>query len=138
MIQTSLAFERYGLKAEIEALAKTNAFIEEFVVIGDKRNYLTALVTLQREKIEEYAKTNGIRFENYEELVTREPVRHLVQLAVDEMNEKLAKYETIKKFTIVPHPFSIEGGELTPSQKVKRGFVSRKYKQALDALYAEA
>jgi long-chain acyl-CoA synthetase len=107
------------------------------VVHGDRRNYLTALVTLNRDEVIKYATENQILFSEYAELIKKPKINARVQRAVDEMNRRLASFETIKKFIIVPEDFTIEGGELTPSLKVRRKQIARKYRSELDSLYAE-
>jgi long-chain acyl-CoA synthetase len=121
---------------KIESLAKADKLITQFVVHGDRRNYLTALVTLDREKAIRYANENRILFSEYSELIRHPKILSLVQKLIDSVNQDLASFETIKKFIILPNEFSIETGELTPSLKVKRGFVSDRYQGILDQMYA--
>ncbi len=83
-----------------------------------------------------YATTQQILFSEFSELVRHPKIRALVQKTVDELNSELASFETIKKFMILPHDFTIETGELTPSLKVKRSYINRKYKYELDSMYA--
>lgn len=121
---------------KIENVAKMKKYIGQFVVHGDRRNYLTALVVLDRESVTHYAMTHQILFSEFSELVRHPKIRALVQKIVDELNSELAGFETIKKFMILPHDFTIETGELTPSLKVKRSFINQKYKYELDSMYA--
>ncbi len=121
---------------KIESLAKTHKLISQFVVHGDQRNYLTALVTLDRERIIGYANEKGILFSEYSELIRHPKILALVQSLIDEVNKNLASFETIKKFVILPNEFTVETGELTPSLKVKRRVVNDRYQQMLDQLYA--
>lgn len=120
---------------KIERLAKANSLITEFVVHGNDRAYLTALATLNQPMVEKFAHDNQILFSAYEELVKNPKVLALVQNAVDELNQGLASYETIKKFVILPFELSIEKGELTPSLKVRRKFINTQYKEVLDSMY---
>jgi len=120
---------------KIENLARLDPFITQFVVHGDKRNFLSALVTLDRESVIRYASENQILFSGYHELIKHAKIIHIVQKTIDGVNEKLASFETIKKFVIVPDEFSIESGELTPSLKVKRAVIAKRYKSELDHLY---
>jgi long-chain acyl-CoA synthetase len=122
---------------KIENLAKTQPFISQFVVHGDRRHFLTALVTLDREQLIRYASENQILFSEYGELVKQPKILALVQRIIEEVNKQLASYETIKRFVILPTEFSIESGELTPSLKVRRSFINRKYREQLDSMYAE-
>lgn len=120
---------------KIENLAKTNKFVTQFVVFGDRRNYLTALVCLDKEEAIKYAKEHYILFSEYTELVKNPKIQALVQKIVDELNSHLASFESIKRFKILPNEFSIETGEITPSLKIRRKFTAEKYRGELDALY---
>jgi long-chain acyl-CoA synthetase len=108
------------------------------VVVGNNRNFCTALITLDPDAIEKWAKEAGLENPSYADLAKHDRVRTMVQEAVDATNADLARYETIKKFTILETDFSIEGGELTPSMKVKRKAVEHKYEATIDALYEGA
>lgn len=120
---------------KIENLAKSLKYISQFLVHGDRRNYLTALITLDREAILHYANENQILYSEYAELIKHPKITTLIQKRVDELNSHLASYETIKKFILLPQDFSIEAGEITPSLKLKRGVINRKYKAELDSMY---
>ncbi|MGE0616397.1 MAG: long-chain fatty acid--CoA ligase [Bacteriovoracia bacterium] len=121
---------------KIENIAKTHKIINQFVVYGDKRNYLTALVTLERDEIIKYAHEHHILFTDYSDLIRHEKIQALVQRIVDEVNDQLASYESIKKFTILPREFTVESGEITPSLKVKRKEITQKYAAELNNMYA--
>ena len=121
----------------IEKFLKTVPFISQVVVHGDRRKYLSALVTLNHEPIEEYARSTGIDFGSFHELAKHPKVFNMVKRAIDEKNKKMASFETIKRFAILENDFSQESGELTPTLKVKRKFVSEKYRDVLDKLYQE-
>ncbi len=123
---------------KIENLAKTYKYISQFVVYGDQRNYLTALITLDKEEVIKYAKENHILFSEYSELVKHAKIQEIVQSAINDVNKNLASYETIKKFKILPNEFTIESGELTPSMKIRRRYCNEKYKSELDAMYGGA
>jgi long-chain acyl-CoA synthetase len=120
---------------KIENLAKSQPFINQFVVHGDRRNYLVALVTLDRDAVMQWAKDNQVLFSKYEELVRSPKVQALVQKSIDQLNSGLASFETIKKFMILPQEFTVESGEMTPSLKVKRKLINQRYARELDGLY---
>ena len=105
------------------------------MVHGDRRKYLSALVTLNQAPVEDYARKEGIPFENFRELIRHPKVFALIRQAIEEKNRGLASFETIKRFAILDDDFTQETGELTPTLKVKRKFVSEKYKDVLDQLY---
>ncbi|MEZ4405576.1 MAG: AMP-binding protein [Polyangiales bacterium] len=121
----------------IEEALKSHDLIGEAVLIGDRRPYLVALITLSPEGVERFARERGL---DPAELSARAhldgKVRDAVSAIVDEVNSKLARVETIKRFAVLPRAFSIDGGELTPTMKVKRAAVNRLWADEIDALYA--
>jgi long-chain acyl-CoA synthetase len=121
--------------ANLENGLKQNQYISQAVVYGDRRPYLTALVTLDPEEIATYAEDHDLGTSDAAELSKRDEIRSLVQKALDEVNFKVARVEQVKKFTILPHDLTQESGELTPTLKVKRNIVYSKYASEFDALY---
>jgi long-chain acyl-CoA synthetase len=119
----------------IENLMKQSAWVSQAMVYGDKRPYLVALVTLNVETVIRFAREKGIDGEPGA-LVEHTEVRAEVQRAMDDVNSRLSSFETVKKFAILERDFTIEGGELTPTLKVKRKVVSDRYKKLLEDLYA--
>jgi long-chain acyl-CoA synthetase len=110
----------------------------QFVVHGDGRNYCTALVTLDPEGLALWARTNGLAGTDPAELSRLPEVRAVVAAAVKELNDTLARWETIKDFRILDHDLTVEAGELTPSMKLKRRVVEVRYADVLDSMYATA
>lgn len=121
----------------IENHIKTNKYISQVVVCGDKKPYLTALITLNEKEIIDYAKERKIKYNNFLELVNTKEIKELVEKVIDEKNKSLAKFETIKKFRVLPQDFSQETGEMTPTMKVKRKFIFEKYKNIIEEMYRE-
>lgn len=121
---------------KIENLARAQKYISQFFVHGDRRNYLTALVTLDRDQLIKYANEHSILFSDYSELIKHPKIEGLVQRQIDDLNGQLAGYESIRKFMILPQDFSIETGELTPSLKIKRTMINQRYHNELDSMYA--
>jgi long-chain acyl-CoA synthetase len=122
---------------KIENHAKSERLFTQFFVHGDRRNYLTALVTLDREQVLRYAQENQILFSEYAELIKNPRIISLVQRLIDHLNADLASYETVRRFVILPEEFSVQSGELTPSLKVRRAWVNQRYQSELDSMYAE-
>ncbi len=120
----------------IETAFNTDPYIERVILIGDNRNYLTALVSPNFEILNHWAKEKGLSFKSDQELVGLPEVKALIQQRVDMVNADLARFETIKKFTLVDHEFSEDNGVLTPSQKVKRRIVNKEYKELIENMYA--
>jgi long-chain acyl-CoA synthetase len=118
----------------IEAALKNHPLVSEAVVIGDRRKYLTVLVTLDPEAATAFAKDKGLPTERLHELPA---VRDEIERAIEEVNRDLARVETVKKFTILERAFGVDSGELTPTLKVKRKVVGEKYSAQIEAMYAE-
>ena len=121
----------------IENSLKTVPVISQAVIIGDRRKYLSALLTLNKEALEDWAKKTGIQVPSYEELIKHPTTHQWIHQILDEKNKVMASYESIKRFAILPDDFSQETGELTPTLKVKRKFVNEKYKDIIEKLYQE-
>jgi long-chain acyl-CoA synthetase len=108
----------------------------QFLVHGNERNYCIALITLDPDAMATWAEHNGVHDKSYTELVNLPEVQELVKGYVEELNGRLNRWETIKKWIVLDHDLSVESGELTPSMKVKRKVVETNYKDAIDKLYA--
>ena len=121
--------------ANLEAEIKQSPYVSQCVVIGDRRPYLVALITLDPEECAKLAEERGWPADPAE-LARHEGMRQLLQEHIDQVNEKFARVEQVKKFEILPQDLSQEGGELTPTLKVKRNVVAEKYENEVDALYA--
>ncbi len=121
-------------------LKSTCPFISQVIVHGDKRNFVTALITLEEEATMKWAKEQGpgVNGKSYAEIVQLPEVKAMLSPYFDQVNKQLAKYETVKQFAILPKDLTIEAGELTPSLKVKRKVVEKKYASLLDKMYEGA
>jgi long-chain acyl-CoA synthetase len=120
----------------LENELKADAIISQVVVHGDKRKFLSALVTLNPENVGKWAAENGVTAPP--ERLHEEPrVRERVQRSIDALNARQASYSTIKRFAILPRELTQEAGEITPTLKVKRKVVSERYRAILDAFYQE-
>ena len=127
---------KYVAPASIEAAFKgVCPYASQFVVAGNGRNYITALVTLDEQAILGWAAEHGLEGQDYATVVSSPLVREMVQGYVDELNAGLNRWETIKRFTILDRDLSIEDGELTPSLKLKRRLVTARFQDRIDALY---
>jgi long-chain acyl-CoA synthetase len=127
---------KYIAPQAIEGKLKTTCpYISQVIVHGDKRNFVTALITLDEEATMKWAAAKGMNGKKYSEVVQTDEVKKLISPFVDEVNKTLAKYETVKQFRILPKDLSVEAGELTPSLKVKRKVVEKNYAELLDKMY---
>jgi long-chain acyl-CoA synthetase len=122
----------------IENMLKTRPLISQAVVHGDRRNYLTALITLDEEALRKFVEGHGLPNGSFAALTQLSQVHKAVDEIISELNHELPRYETIKKFKILETDFSVESGELTPSLKVKRREINKRYAATFDAFYDEA
>jgi long-chain acyl-CoA synthetase len=119
----------------LEALLKSSPYIGTPVLIGDQRKYLAALIVPNFEKLERDAASMGVPFTNREELVAHDTVRGIFQGEIDRFNTNLDRQEKIRRFALLPRDFTIDEDEITPSLKVKRKNIDKKYKTLIDSLY---
>jgi len=110
-------------------------YISQVIVHGDKRNFVTALVTLDEEATMKWAREHGLNGKAYSDIVRTDDAKRLLDPYFKEVNRTLAKYESVKQFAILPKDLTIDEGELTPSLKVKRKVVEKKYQAMLDKMY---
>ena len=128
---------KYVAPSAIETMFKgVCPYASQLIVHGDGRNFVSALVTLDPDAIAGWAAENGLADVPYAEIVTSPAAREMVQGYMDELNSKLNRWETVKRFVILPADLSIDNGDLTPSMKLKRKVVADKYKTELDELYS--
>jgi long-chain acyl-CoA synthetase len=121
--------------ANIEAEVKQHPLVSQCVVIGDRRPYLVALLTLDPEEAVKFAGEHGLG-DDPDAIASSEQVRHAIEDHIEKMNQKFARVEQVKKFKILPRDLSQEGGELTPTMKVKRNVVADKYAADIESLYS--
>jgi long-chain acyl-CoA synthetase len=123
--------------ANIENMLKDHPLIDQALVHGDRRKYLTALLGLDPANLEAWAGEKGIEFTTYEAILNNEKLLGEVQGIVDAANRHFARYETIKRFALLPRPLEVEKGELTPTLKIRRKIIEERFKGLLDSLYDE-
>ncbi len=120
----------------IENMVKTDPIFSQIVLIGDRRPYCSALITLNEEEVRRVAGEKGLDEEaDYEQLVNKQEIIEEVDKALAEKNKHLARYEQIKKYRVIPYDFSQETGELTPTMKVKRKVVNEKFRDTIEQMY---
>jgi long-chain acyl-CoA synthetase len=119
----------------IENLLKADPFISQVMVHGDRRPYPVALITLNPDELGKFAREQGVLTTDAASLVRHPKILERVTRTVEEKNTNLQSYAKIKKFSILPADFTLEGGELTPTLKIKRKVVAEKYRKELEALY---
>jgi long-chain acyl-CoA synthetase len=121
--------------SEIENQLKFSPYINDAVVIGDGRKYLTSLIMIDDENVMEYAQENRIPFTTYASLTKEPEIIKLIHNEVEEVNKKFARVETIKKFSLIDIQLTEDDEEITPTMKLKRKFVNEKFKDVIEAMY---
>jgi long-chain acyl-CoA synthetase len=123
--------------SEIENQLKFSPYVSDAVVIGDKRAFLTCLVMIDQENVEKYAQDHDIPFTNYASLCRAAEIQDLIQREIETVNANFARVETIKKFYLIERQLTPEDEELTPTMKLKRSFVNKRYASEIDAMYSD-
>lgn len=121
--------------AFIENKLKFSPYIQDAVVIGDGRKYLVALILIDEDNVTKYAQDNRIPFTTFADLTQNPEIKKLIAGEVAKVNKTLARVETIKKFALLPRRFYEEDGDVTPTKKVKRRFLEKRYADLIDSLY---
>lgn len=121
----------------LENILKADPLIEDCVVIGDRRKYLTALIVPNRARLEAFARKQNLSYDHYESLLKNPQALEWAWEPIRRLNEKLASFEQIKKIALLPEPFTLQSGELTPTLKLKRRVIAEKFAPQIDALYQE-
>lgn len=137
LVKTSTG--KYIAPAELELKLKIACpQVSQVLVHGNNRHFVSALVSIDPEAIQAWASAHGQGQRSYQELVRSPEVFSMVDQCVTALNRQLASFETIKKFVVLPQDLTVETGDLTPSLKLKRQMVERKYQALLDDLYKDA
>ena len=128
---------KYIAPQMIESKLLVDKFIDQIAIIADERKFVSALIIPEYRLVEEYARANGIDFESREDLCRNEKIYNMMKERIDTIQQQLAHYEQIKRFTLLPHHFSMERGELTNTLKLKRRVINDNYKDEIDRMYVE-
>ncbi len=121
----------------LEALLKSSPYVATPVLLGDRRRYLSALIAPNFDRIENEARAMGVKFASHEELIADPRIKQLFQNEIDRFNRNLDRQEKIRRFTLLPRDFTQEEDEMTPTMKVKRKNIDKKYKPLIDAMYSD-
>lgn len=128
---------KYIAPQMIETRLLVDKYIDQIAVIADERKFVSALIVPEYRLLEEYANANGIEYGSMEELCADKRINEMIKERIDTLQQQLAYYEQVKRFTILPKPFTMENGELTNTLKLKRRVVNENYKAAIDKMYEE-
>ncbi|MBQ2980029.1 MAG: long-chain fatty acid--CoA ligase [Bacteroidaceae bacterium] len=127
---------KYIAPQAIESCLGGDRFIEQVAVIGDQRKYVTAIIVPAYEALIEYAKKMKIQFQTFEDLVKNKEIYAMIEERIAELQKNFASFEQIKKFTLLPHAFTMERGELTNTLKVRRSIINKIYKKEIELMYS--
>jgi len=122
--------------AFIENKLKFSAYIQDAIVIGDRRKFLSALILIDEDNVTKYAQDHRIPFTTFADLTQNEGIRDLIDREMQAVNKTLSRVETIKKFALLPRRFYEEDGDVTPTKKVKRSFLEKRYADLINGLYS--
>ncbi|HEX2269231.1 MAG TPA: AMP-binding protein, partial [Pyrinomonadaceae bacterium] len=128
---------KYISPQPIEQAIKGSRFVNQVVLIGSERKFPAALIVPNWEQLESYCKLKGIAIRSRRELCEHPRIIDLMERQIDKLTPDLSRYEKVKKVALLENEFSIEGGELTPTLKVKRRVIDQKYRDVIDKLYDE-
>ena len=128
---------KYIAPQMIEAKMLVDKFIDQIAVIADEKKFVSALIIPDYPTLEEYAKENDIAFDSREDLCQNEMIHKMFMERIDTLQQSLASYEKIKRFTLLPHHFSMEAGELTNTLKIKRAVLNKNYAKEIEEMYKE-
>lgn len=123
--------------SEIENLLKFSPYISDAVVIGDRRRFLSCLVMIDHENVVKYAQDRNVPFSNYTSLCHTREIQDLIGEEIEKVNKQLARVETIKRFRLIDQLLTADDEELTPTMKLKRKFVNKKYESLIESMYVD-
>ena len=128
---------KYIAPQQIEALLLVDKFVDQAAVIADQRKFVSALIVPAYSQLEEWARDNVVSYSTIDELCAHPKVNAMMKERIDTLQQTLSHYEQIKRFTILPKPFSMESGELTNTLKLRRQVVNKNYKEFIDKMYED-
>ena len=128
---------KYIAPQMIESKLLVDKYVSQIAVIADQRKFVSALIVPSMPELEEYANDNGIDYASPEELCKDKRIIQMVGERIETLQQQLASYEKIKRFTLLPQPFTMEAGELTNTLKIRRAVLNKNYKEQIDEMYKE-
>ena len=126
---------KYIAPTHIENTFLASKYIDQFIVIGDRRMFVSALIVPDFEAVKEYADSNKISYADEKDLVQNDKIYKLLEDDMIQFQKKLANYERVRKFVLLDRPFTIDSGEITPSMKIKRKIVEENYNDLIEVMY---
>ena len=129
---------KYIAPSPIEQMIRTSRFVNQAVLVGNERKFPAALIVPNFEQLESYAKIKGLNLLTPKEFCESEKIIDLFERQVDGATQNLSRYEKVKKIALLENEFTVDGGELTPTLKIKRRVLDEKYKDVIDKIYLDA
>ena len=126
---------KYIAPQMIESKLIVDKYIDQIAIIADQKKYVSALIVPDYRLLEEYARQHHIDFADLRDLCRNEQIHEMLMERIDTLQQQLAQYEQVKRFTLLPHPFSLERGELTNTLKIKRRVLNENYRKEIDQMY---
>jgi long-chain acyl-CoA synthetase len=127
---------KYIAPQKLEMALVCDEMIEQIAVIGDQRNFVTALAVPSFINLKNYADKHGISYKSVEDLISNSQIKKMMTKRFDHLQRDFSGFEKIKKFTLLPREFTIEKGEITSTLKLKRKVIQNKYKELIDKMYS--
>ena len=128
---------KYIAPQALETRLSEDHFIEQIAVIGDQRKFVSALIIPNYEAVKEYAEAHKIKFKSMPELLEKKEIIEMFTERINKLQENFASFEQVKRFSLLPVPFTMENGELTNTLKIRRPVINKKYAEMIDAMYGE-
>lgn len=128
---------KYIAPTPIENMFLTSKYIDQFIIIGDRRMFVTALIVPDFDALKEYADANRINYTDVKELTEMKQIYEMLEKDLAQFQKSLANFERVRKFTILDKPFTIESGEMTPSLKLKRKVIEERYNNLIEDMYGD-
>ena len=128
---------KYIAPQMIESKLLVDKYIDQIAIIADQRKFVSALIVPEYRLLEDYARSHDIAFNSREDLCNDKRIIRMLAERIDTLQQQLAHYEQVKRFTLLPHAFYMERGELTNTLKIKRRVLNTNYKEQIDKMYEE-
>ena len=128
---------KYIAPQAIETKLVVDKYIDQISIIADQRKYVSALIVPEYSQVKAYAESKGIKYSDMKDLLAKQEIQDLFRMRIDTLQQEFAHYEQIKKFTLLPEPFSMEKGELTNTLKIKRPVLMKNYAAQIEKMYEE-
>ncbi|MDR1768913.1 MAG: long-chain fatty acid--CoA ligase, partial [Propionibacteriaceae bacterium] len=128
----------YVAPAKVETVVAASVpYVSQVVAVGDGRKYIGVLMTMDRDNVMNWAGRHDMVGEPFEKIIATQAFRDSIQHGVDNANSRLERWETVKRFAILPKEFSVDDGGVTPSLKIRRAIIAQRYADVVDSLYEE-